>query len=144
MMIEIKKVIRPIIDNYSEELERLQEKIAILRVEYCKKDDKGKAVIARRYSRDEDGGLIITEEQYVGLVRGEQPEFDAKLKSLNEAIKSLGNADVKHNNKEKSIEERLAEIKPIKRSKVPTDWNGLREEIFWDFIEENRKKEATK
>jgi len=139
MMIEVKKVIRSAADDYSENIMAIQEEITALRLEYCQKDDEGKAVVARRYSKDTDGKLTITEEQYVGLVRGEQPNFDTRFKELNDAAKELGEAIVIYGEDKRPIEERLSEVKPAKRSQVPADWDGNREEIFWDFIEENKK-----
>jgi len=139
MMIEVKKVIKSVVDNYSEKLSAIQEEITELRVTHCQKDGEGKAVVARRYQRDDDGKLTITEEQYVGLVRGEQPEFDSRFKELNDAVKQLGVAEAVYGDDSRLVEERLSEVKAVKRNKVPIDWNGLREEIFWDFIEENKK-----
>lgn len=139
MMIDVKKIITPIVDNYSEKLTVLQEEIIALRIEHCQKDSEGKAVVARRYQRDDDGKLTITEEQYVGLVRGEQPAFDERFKELNNAVKELGDKPATYGEEDKPIEEKLAEVNAVKRGKVPNDWNGLREEIFYDFIEENKK-----
>lgn len=139
MAIDVKKVIKSTVDDYVENLTVIQEEITALRVEYCQKDDEGKAVVARRYNKDVDGKLTITEEQYVGLVRGEQPNFDARFKELNNAVKGLGEAIVTYGEDKRPIEEKLHEIKPVKRSQVPVDWDGNREEIFWDFIEENKK-----
>lgn len=139
MMIDVKKIIKSIVDDYSEKLTSMQEEITDLRVEHCQKDGDGKAVVARRYQRDDDGKLTVTEEQYVGLVRGEQPAFDERFKELNDAVKELGNKPAIYGEGDAPIEEKLAEVNAVKRTKVPSDWNGLREEIFYDFIEENKK-----
>lgn len=131
MLIAVKRAIKEAVENYRENLAAIQEEIVELKVEFCQKDEQGKAVIARRYSRDEDEKLTITEEQYVGLVRGEQPEFDERFKRLNDAVKELGNKKVE-------TDGLFNNVIAVKRSQLPKEqWDGNREEIFFDFIKEN-------
>jgi len=129
MVIAVKKAVKETVEDYSEKLEAIQSEIIDLKVEHCQKDENGKAVVARRYSRDENGKLTLTEEQYIGLVRGECPEFDERFKVLNESIKELEN---------KEVEIDFSTVIPVKRKHLPKDhWDGNREEIFWNFLEDN-------
>jgi len=139
MMIDVKKIIKPTVDDYSEKLTILQEEITELRVEHCQKGEDGKAIVARRYQKDDEGKLTVTEEQYVGLIRGEQPIFDERFKELNESVKALGNAEAVYGEEDRPIEEKLSEVTTVRRNKIPNDWNGFREELFYDFIDENKK-----
>ena len=130
MCIAVKKAIKSIVEDYSEEQTALSEEIVALKVEHCQKDENGKAIIARKYNRDDNGRLTLTEEQYIGLVRGENPEFDKRFKQLNEEMKNIG---------DKEVEPDFSAVIPVKRKHLPKDqWDGNREEIFWDFIEENK------
>ena len=80
---EIAKIKRTVESNYNElieELELIRKEANELTLEYCKKDQNGKPVIEE--VKDDTGKVIA--KKYDGLMFGENPEYDERMKELND------------------------------------------------------------
>jgi len=114
MLIEIKKIIKDHIEDYDEKMTALREEAQDLIQEYCTKDEEDKA--------------IIIEGQYQGIMTGQEPEYDKRIKELNDKTKELMNTEIEF--------PQFEDIKPIKQSLLPKDMDGLQQEALQMFIED--------
>lgn len=85
---EIAKIKREIECNYNditEEIELIKKEFTEITLEYCTKDKDGKPIFVEM--KDNEGKVIG--KMYDGLLYGEKPEYDKRIKELGESKKML-------------------------------------------------------
>lgn len=112
-LIEIKKKIKVHVEEYDEKMKVLREESQELIQEYCTKDEEDKA--------------LIVNGQYQGVMKGQEPEYDKRIKEINDQTKEMMDSE---------IEIDFEEIKPIKQTLLPKDMDGLQQEAIQRFIED--------
>lgn len=127
---EIAKIKRAVEGDYStiiEELDLIKKESTELTLEYCEKDKNGKPLFQE--VKNENGEVIG--KMYDGLLYGQCPEYDKRVKSLNESkkefLKSESNLEISN------IEAR------IKKSDLPLkneDFDGELQDQIQPFIDD--------
>lgn len=117
-LIKNKARLKPLVEEYIEVRKAIQEEMQEISIEFCKKDNEGKPVTVTSSRGD---------ATYVGLERGMNPEYDEKVKELNERMKAEGESSIEFDPQPMSEDQ-------LKKLNNHEDVNGLILEQFYTHL----------